>query len=366
MAELPKQDGLDDETRRRFSSKELSNQQARRMKIMQQSFAKGSPLSTSDLAQIFGITGKAALRQLQRDMESVADTYDLVCTSHGRSKLWSVKPGSSPRYVLPVLDQNAALAFHLAESLLKEILPANVLGSLKPWFSESGKLLSQKNRENPWYERLTSKREGMQLYSPEIDPKVTLVVYEALQKKLDLKITHNKATGEKKVHTVSPAGIVASNQTLYLLTYSKKYGDYTSYAMHRIAEAELGYTTVAVPAIDEFLEYVDWGFNEFYEQDDEISLVVDFDEIVQRKMLEYALSDDQQTELLSDKWLRVTATVYETGSLHAWLLSYGNRVRVIEPEPLATKINALRKPAPPPPRTADGSDMPGDKSPIQE
>lgn len=103
------------------------------------------------------------------------------------------------------------------------------------------------------------------------------------------------------------------------------------------------------PATEDFLDYVDWGFNEFYAQDDEIALVLDFDPTVQRKMLEYELAEDQYTELLPDKWLRAKATVYDTGSLQAWLLSYGNRLRVIAPQSLADKLESLRQPPPPPP-----------------
>jgi len=348
MAELPQQDGLDDATRRRFGSKELTDQQSRHLNILRQITANGRALSTSELWQMVGKDAAVTQRQLQRDLEKMADIYELDCLIQGRQKLWSVKPGSQPRFVLPVLDENAALAFHLAESLLKEILPDNVLGSLKPWFAESGKLLALKNPDNPWYERLTSKLEGIQLDAPDIDAKVITTVYQALQKKLNLKITHLKAGGAQKDHVVSPAGIVASKQTLYLLAYSTKHEDYTSFAMHRIIDAVLDYTPAVVPNVDDFSNYVDWYFNEFYAHDDEIYLVADFHESVQRKMLEYELAENQQTELLSDKWLRVKATVYETGSLQAWLLSYGNRVRVIAPTSLADKLDLLRQPAPPP------------------
>jgi predicted DNA-binding transcriptional regulator YafY len=349
MAELPRQDGLDEVTRRSFGSKELTDQQRRHLNILRQITAQGRPLSTSALWEMVGKSAAVTPRQLQRDLEKMAGIYDLDCIILGRQKLWSAKPGSRPRFVLPVLDENAALAFHLSESLLEAILPDNVLGSLKPWFSESGKLLAQKYPGNPWYERLTSKREGLQLEAPDIKAQVISVVYQALQVKQTVTITHSKSSGAQADHVLVPAGIVASNQTLYLLAYSHTHDDYTTFAMHRITHAELSYTPAEVPSIEDFTDYVDWNFNEFYERDDEIALVVDFDPTVQRKMLEYELAEDQQTELLPDKWLRVKATVYETSSLQAWLLSYGNRLRVISPRSLADKLEALRQPPPPPP-----------------
>ncbi len=350
MATLPQQDGLDDATGRTFGHTEFTRYQTRHLKILNQLTVNGA-MSTSELWEVVG-KGEVDLRQLQRDLEKMADRYGLTCSQRGRRNVWSVPKGSSPRYVLPVLDQHAALAFHLAEGLLEEILPAHLVVALKPWVAESRNLLAQKNPDNPWYERLTSKREGIQLAPPVVDAGVLAAVYEALQAKEQLKFTYSRARGEPVEHNVAPAGIVASNQTLYLLAYSTKHEDYTTYAMHRISQAKRSYTPATLPVVEEFLDYVDWGFNEFYTGDDEIAMVLDFAPGVQAKMLEYQLADDQRTELLSDQWLRVSATVAETSSLHAWLLSYGNRVRVIAPAALVARLDVLRQPAPPPPAQA--------------
>jgi len=347
MATLPPQDGLDDVTRQAFGGNEFTQHQTRHLKILKHLTTKGA-MSTSELWEVIG-KDSISLRQLERDLKKMAGHYGLVCSLRGRSHVWSVPKGSSPRYVLPVLDQPAALAFHLAEGLLEEILPTHLVGALKPWVAESRSLLAQKNPGNPWYERLTAKREGIQLDPPAVDAGVLAAVYAALQAKELLKFTYSRAGGEPVEHTVSPAGIVASNQTLYLLAYSAKHEDYTTYAMHRISQAQRSYTPASLPAVDDLLDYVDWGFNEFYTGDDAIALVVDFAPGVQAKMLEYALADDQQTKLLPDQWLRVSATVDETSSLHAWLLSYGNRVRVIAPAELVARLDALRQPPPPPP-----------------
>ncbi|MBV5297354.1 MAG: WYL domain-containing protein [Rhodoferax sp.] len=348
MVKLLPQDGLDDATGRTFGSTEFSKHQTRHLKILNQLTAIGRPMSTHELWEVVG-KGEVTERQLQRDLKKMATHYGLDCNPSGRSNVWSIPKGSSPRYVLPVLDQNAALAFHLAEGLLEEILPDHLVGALNPWVAESRNLLAQKNSGNPWYERLTAKREGIQLDPPVVDAGVLAAVYAALQAKEQLKFMYTKPGDVPAVRTVSPAGIVASNQTLYLLAYSADHEDYTTYAMQRISQAQRNYTPATLPNVDDFLDYVDWGFNEFYASDDEIALVVDFDPTVQHKMLEYALADDQQTQLLSDQWLRVSATVYDTGSLQAWLLSYGNRVRVIAPAALVAALDALRQPAPPPP-----------------
>lgn len=352
MATLPKQDGLDYQTQRAFGGSELTEKQIRHLKILNHLNSTGIPASTTDLWEVVG-TDKVTKRQLQRDLDDMVKIYDIVCSEQGRSKYWAAKHGCTLRFVLPVLDENAALAFHLAEDLLQKVLPDNVIGSLKPWFAASKKLLIDSSDHGDWYERVTSKREGIQLIPPEIDSKVLATVYQALRSKQDLKITHVKATGEQKEHLVSPAGIAASNQTLYLLTFSPKHKDYTTYAMHRISQAKIGYTPVTVPAVPHLLKYVDGKLNEFIEGDGvEIPLVLDFDPVVQRKMLEYKLGKDMHTEALRDGWLRVQSNMFETGSLHAWLLSYGNRVRVIAPRKLVMKLNAMRQPAPRPPRPA--------------
>jgi predicted DNA-binding transcriptional regulator YafY len=174
----------------------------------------------------------------------------------------------------------------------------------------------------------------------------------ALQKGEEINIEHIRAGGQIKEHVLTPAGIVASNQTLYLLAYNDKHKDYTSYAVHRITQVTANYTPVSAPEVGDFLDYVQDGFNEFYVGEDEITLIVDFHPHAQRKMLEYQLADDQQQEVLSDKWLRVKATLYPTGSLLTWLLGYGNLVRVIGPADLVKRLDEMRQAPPAPPLDA--------------
>ncbi len=348
MAELPKQDGLDELTRKTFSQREMTAQQGRHLSILSHLRRTGVPATTNELWQILG--NGVSLRHFQRDLKTTAKTYGLDCKKQGRSDVWAIKPGREAMYVLPVLDKNAALAFHLAENLLTQLLPMNVISALNPWFVESEKLLAQQHQNNPWYERLTSKKEGIQLDPPEIDPAILATVYLALKKCEQLRIEYIKEDGRKVEHVISPAGIVASHQTLYLLAYSQKHQDYTSYAIHRIAKATLTYTPCTVPDTADFQEYVECDFNEFYVSEDEVTVVADFHPKVQRKMVEYHLAEDQQTEKLSDGWLRVTANLYLTSSLLTWLMGYGNLVRVIGPNELIVKLQDLRQAPPPPPK----------------
>ena len=86
---------------------------------------------------------KVTKRQLQRDLNEMAERYDLVCETRGRTKYWSVQRGDRPRYVLPVLNEESALAFQLAQDFLRYLLPNTIARSLTPWFDESAKLLAK-------------------------------------------------------------------------------------------------------------------------------------------------------------------------------------------------------------------------------
>lgn len=354
MAELPYQDGVDDTTRRRLSSYGFTAQQMRHLRILRHLISTGQPASTSELWAAVG--GKAAIdkRNVQRDLEHMIEFYDLTFEFRGRTKMWSIKPGSRPKFVLPVLDQDAALAFILAKELLSNFLPDNAFGALKPWFAESEALLQKNNPNNPWYQRLISKRGGMDLTPPAIDSRMLTTVYEALRNGEELIIQYTKPDKSQNTRKVSPAGIIASNQTLYLLTFNADNEDdpYRGYALHRVTSAVRSYTSTTVPDVQAFQDYVRDEFNQFFLFDDEIKLVADFHPYVQRKLLEYQLSHDQQTDLLVDGWLRVKVTVYATGALQTWLLGYGNLVRVIGPPKLVKALEAMRLPPPPPPSKA--------------
>ncbi|MEI8155646.1 MAG: WYL domain-containing protein [Burkholderiales bacterium] len=351
MAELPQQDGVDDATRRRLGSHGFTAQQMRHLQILRHLNTTGQPASTSELWAAVGGKNAIAKRNVQRDLEHMAEFYDLVCEERGRTKLWSVKPGAKPKFVLPVLDQDAALAFILAKELLSEFLPDNAFGALKPWFAESEALLQKSNPQNPWYQRLVSKREGMALEPPVINARMLDTVYEALRDGGQLIIQYVKPDKILNTRQVSPAGIVASNQTLYLLTYAADNEDdpYRGYALHRVTSAVRAYTPATVPDVQAFQDYVKDEFNQFFLFDDEIRLVADFHPVVQRKLEEYQLSNDQHTAMLADGWLRVKATVYATGALQTWLLGYGNLVRVNGPQKLLRALDAMRQPPPPPP-----------------
>lgn len=353
MAELPQQDGVDDATRRSLGSHGFTAQQMRHLQILRHLNSTGQPASTSELWAAVGGESVIAKRNVQRDLEHMADFYDLACEERGRTKLWSVKPGTKPKFVLPVLDQDAALAFILAKELLSQFLPDNAFGALKPWFAESTALLKKSKPQNPWYQRLVSKREGMAMAPPAIDPRVLATVYEALREGEQLTIDYVKPDKSQRTYQVSPAGIVASNQTLYLLTFDagKEDNEYRTFALHRFKSAVRAYTAATVPDVLAFQDYVEDEFNQFPLEgfNDEIKLVADFHPDVQRKFQEYQLSDDQKTAVLADGWLRVKATVYATGALQTLLLGYGNLVRVIGPQKLVKALDAMRQPPPPPP-----------------
>jgi len=352
LAKLPQQDGMDDTTRRSLGRHGLTfTQITRHLKILRHLTSTGQPASTSELWAAVGGKPEIDKRNVQRDLEYMLEHYDLVCEERGRSKLWSIKPGGNPKFVLPVLDQDAALAFTLAKELLSKFLPDNAFGALKPWFAESEVLLQKNNPQNPWYQRLASKREGMALAPPAIDSSMLATVYDSLRHGEQLIIQYVKPDKSLNTRQVSPAGIVASNQTLYLLTYAADDEDdpYRGYALHRVTSAVRAYTPATDPDVQAFHEYVQNEFNQFFLFDDEIKLVADFHPHAQRKLLEYQLSDGQQTAVLADGWLRVKATVYATGALQTWLLGYGNLVRVIGPKKLVKALGAMRQPPPPPP-----------------
>ncbi len=350
MNDLLLHDEMDVATRDLFVRQEFTNRQRRHLQILNRLTSTTTPASTAEICELFG--KRITPRQVQRDLEDLSRQYDIQHEKKGKAQYWSAKPGGKLKYFPPVLDENAALAFHLAKELLRDILPESITRSLAPWFAESKNLLARLHPGNPWYERLASQQAGLQLDPPEIDPEILNTVYRALQQKFKIRLTHNKAPGIEKEHVLLPAGIVASNQTLYLLAYNEKYEDYTTYALHRVVKAVSEYLPANLPEVDEFQEYVEEEFNQIYYRDEEIALVVDFHPEVQRKMLEYMFSDDQQIKKLEDQWLRVSATVDDTHSLRSWLLSYGNKVRLIGPDDFVAAMDELRVPPPPPPLSA--------------
>lgn len=346
MATLPEQDGMDSTTRRNFAST-LTEAQRRHLVILSLLGDASAPMTCSEiLEQIKAREGidNVSKKTIERDLADLALKYPIECKVVGRTGHWSRKPGAHLGYLLPILDRKAAAAFLIMEAHLRHVLPPSVVAQLEPWFVESKALLLKDcDDEEPWFERVVTEPEGMPLIPPPVTPDVLEAVYECLQHQFRLKIDYRNRQGKSNSRVVHPEGLIASRRTLYLAaSIDGGYDDITDFALHRMSNPEVLRHDDKAELFEPgtFKEHVEEGFLKFYLSDEPVELLLEFAASAAPTLRECKLSENQTTEELDGGRLRVRAHVYDTQPLRAWLLSYGDLVRVIAPESLRDDIRS--------------------------
>jgi predicted DNA-binding transcriptional regulator YafY len=136
---------------------------------------------------------------------------------------------------------------------------------------------------------------------------------------------------------VSPLGLVARGNLLYLVCTLWDYTDILQLAMHRLRSATPTDVPVTTPAGFDLDQYIAEG--EFhYPVGPEIRLEAQFHRGAATHLYETALSTDQVVTDLDADHVLVTATVRDTEQLHWWLLGFGDLVEVLAPAELRSSI----------------------------
>jgi hypothetical protein len=80
-------------------------------------------------------------RTIQRDLQDLSVQFPLRCDEHSKPFTWQWMAGGSV-IDIPGMEPAAALAFRLAETYLKPLLPRSTLRYLDPHFRRAGEVLA--------------------------------------------------------------------------------------------------------------------------------------------------------------------------------------------------------------------------------
>lgn len=108
--------------------------------------------------------------------------------------------------------------------------------------------------------------------------------------------------------------------------------------LHRIQSAERLDKAVTVPEGFNLDDYIASGAFGYREGDSIIRLKAIFEKDATIHLEETPLSDDQQLTEQTDGNVLVEAAVADTGQLRWWLLGFGGRIEVLEPQKLREEL----------------------------
>jgi predicted DNA-binding transcriptional regulator YafY len=241
------------------------------------------------------------------------------------------------------MDGATALSVKLLEQFIPQLLPPTLKDHLQPYFRQADTVLAEHAPPSlgHWLDRVRVVPREMPLLAPEVDTTVARTVYQAL---LDGKrftadyASRSAPCPEPREYVVSPLGLVARGNLLYLVCTLWDYTDLRQLAMHRIRSATATATPVTTPPpgfdLDQYIAEGEFH----YPVGPEIRLEARFYRGAAAHLYETPLSTDQTITDLDDDHVLVTATIRDSEQLHWWLLGFGSLVTVICPASLRNEL----------------------------
>ncbi|RXZ81771.1 YafY family transcriptional regulator [Paenibacillaceae bacterium] len=157
------------------------------------------------------------------------------------------------------------------------------------------------------------------------------------EKKLD--IVYDKTNGEHSSRQISPLGLVAKGNAWYLIAMSDE-GEYRSFRISRIRQAQMGLETFSRPTGFSLADYWKQSKTDFAEQLPLFQAkVMAHPSIISRMRFTSKFVHGIQLEAAADKqWVSVTLTFNSEQEIVEYVLGFGENMRLIHPEPLIDKI----------------------------
>ncbi len=288
------------------------------------------------------------LRTLQRDLnEKLSRHFPIVPVEEGNVVRWRFHRDA--RFNLPALDPAEALAMHLAEDHLKQILPPAVLVSLEPQFADARRQLESldHNALTNWARRVRVLPNGKALLPASVEKDAWEQVATALLEQRQLQVDYlSRAKNEVKTMQLHPKGLVSRGPVTYLLASVGDYTDVRHFAMHRIQSA----SALDAKARDDDFDmdaYLPTAAFTPRQGTGMVELVADVHPQLAQTLRETPLGKDQGLEpLAGSDWQRLSAQVPDDQETLSWLFGLAENILVHAPISLRSRIEEkIRKTA---------------------
>lgn len=299
---------------------------------------------------------EAGLLESVRDDEEEDDDWDKPDSSsrHKRSKnlKWRWPMGLDSRIKLfPKFSVGEIIAFRLMERLLKPLLPRESFEAIQPYLRAARKqceILPRWSPSKEWEAKVRVVPPAQPLLPPEPpihlasevereawrrdQQRVRETLLEALLDDRQCRIEYRQIWRDEPASwTVHPLVYLQRGPAFYLLCTIDDFADVRQLAVHRMLSATV---------LDQKARKPD-GFDPDREarraqgmggDGGPLRLVARFWRPAGSHLMETRLSADQIVGDEDDGHFRLTATVDDTAQLRWWLLSFGSKVEVLEPE----------------------------------
>jgi len=283
-------------------------------------------------------------RTIQRDLIKLSTSFPLNSETEGRKNYWFWIEHAVVQD-LPGMDPVTALAFEMAESYLKPLLPEATLELMQPYFNRAKEVLGKHSASalRSWPGKVEVIERGPVLRKPVIKPVVQQVIYQALLNESAINACYQPRSSDiKKYYLMHPLGVVSRMGVLYLVCTLWIDEKVKQFALHRFISAEI--------SPEPYQENADFNLKNYTREQQHFSypvthepirLKVLFEKNIAWHLAETPLSDDQVLTLQDDGRILLEATVIRTLELKWWLLGFGDNVEVVEPKKMREKFKEV-------------------------
>lgn len=283
-------------------------------------------------------------RTIQRDLQELAQVFPLLVDESSKPFGWSWQP-DSPSFDLPGLTVAEALALTLVEQQLSNALPPVTLDTLRPHFRSAQQTLGAidpRASAKTWLHKVRTISPMQRLVAPDVDLGCQRVIYDALLRDRQLKLTYRKRDTQQAVQydVVHPLAVIQRGQLIYLVCMFADYEDVRTLAMHRVMHAEMLYLDSRKKdgfTLDDYIASGHMGVRD----GEPITLKARFSRAAGEHLFETPLVVDQLLAALPDGRLELTATLPNTRELRWWLLGLGDGVEVLQPPAVRAEMQAV-------------------------
>lgn len=288
-----------------------------------------------------------SIRTIQRDLNQLAQQFPIE--SNGENPQGWRWTEDSPQQNLPQMSISEAIAFHLVESNLRQILPQSFLAEMQPWFQLARSQLQVTQKTGAWLDSIRIIPATQPLIGAPILADIQNTIYEALMQGKQLKASYQKTeavntSDNLTLYNLHPLALIQRGVVLYLIATKVDEEDkgIRMFALHRFHKCTLSNKDRIIPAtfnIDKFLDDGELGFKYPNLETKTTKIQLTFAPHKGKNLLENKLNLDH--EAIVDEvtgQLIVTATVTTTAQLVWWLRGYGKDLFKIEPPELAQAV----------------------------
>lgn len=237
-----------------------------------------------------------------------------------------------------------ALIFALVERHVLEFVPPHMRDDFDAAVGRAQIALRNDPHLATWVEQKTARIDTWQglLEPPQPEKEILAVVSGAIFAGQNLAISYHGEKGVKD-YVVSPLAIVKRDEVLYVALRFSGYEDPRLLALHRIERAAVAKTP---PVSDEkpfdLCSYLRDGLPFTPRGEKVFDLHLRFPESVYRSIKGRPLRNISSISEPEDGWFEVKANgVSNAMELRWWLLGFGDKVRILEPEFLARELQYL-------------------------